>query len=231
MKKRLLIIDMKQSVKKIIFLLQNRRKNVQIGHKTIVGRRTSFEGNNVVGSNTFFVGNMGFGSYIGEHCEISADVGKYCSIGRNVRTVQGFHPTSEWVSTHPAFYSIEKQAGFSYATQRKYDEVKYANEENRLAVKIGNDTWICDNVMILAGVNIGDGAIVAAGAVVTKDVAPYSIVGGVPAREIRKRFSEDQIKKLMKIQWWNKPEEWIRLHAEEFQNIEDFLNNNEGQSV
>lgn len=216
-------MDIKQSIKRIALLIKNNRKNLQIGRKTIIGMRSVFEGNNVVGSNTFFVGNMGFGSYMGEHCEISAVIGRYCSIGRNVRTVQGFHPTSEWVSTHPAFYSREKQAGFSYVKQRKYDEVRYADKENKLAVRIENDIWIGDNVTILAGVSIGDGAIIATGAVVTKDVEPYAIVGGVPSKVIKYRFSEDIISKLLDAKWWNESEEWIKNHVDNFKNAEKFL--------
>ncbi len=68
---------------------------------------------------------------------------------------------------------------------------------------VGNDVWIGHKATIMAGVTIGDGAIIAAHSLVTKEVAPYSIVGGNPAREIRKRFTEDQIKKLLEIQWWN----------------------------
>lgn len=216
-------MSIKQSIKRIAFLLKNNRKKLQIGRKTIIGRCSFFEGNNVVGCNTFFVGNMGFGSYMGEHCEISTCIGRYCSIGRNVRTVQGFHPTSKWVSTHPAFYSPEKQAGFSYVKQRKYDEVRYADKENKLAVNIGNDTWIGDNVIILAGVSIGDGAIIATGAVVTKDVEPYAIVGGVPAKVIKYRFTEDIISKLLDVQWWNESEEWIKNYVDNFKNVEKFL--------
>ena len=216
-------MDIKQSIKRIAFLLKNNKKKLQIGHKTIIGIRSVFEGHNVVGNNTFFVGNMGYGTYMGDYCEVSADIGRYCSIGRNVRTVQGFHPTSEWVSTHPAFYSTEKQAGFSYVEQRKYAEVRYADKANKLAVKIGNDTWIGDNVIILAGVSIGDGAIIATGAVVTKDVSPYSVVGGIPAKVIKYRFTEDTIRKLLDIQWWNKSETWIKDHIDSFKNAEEFL--------
>lgn len=82
--------------------------------------------------------------------------------------------------------------------------------DNKGDIVIGNDVWIGYDAVIMAGVTIGDGAIIGTRAVVTKDVEPYSIVGGVPAKEIRKRFSPEVIKKLMEIQWWNWPIEKIR---------------------
>lgn len=75
------------------------------------------------------------------------------------------------------------------------------------------------------GCVIGDGAVVAAGAVVTENVQPYTIVGGVPAKPIRKRFSEEQIEQLLKIKWWNRDEVWLEQHVEEFRNIDIFLDN------
>ena len=82
---------------------------------------------------------------------------------------------------------------------------------------IGNDVWIGYDAVIMAGVHIGDGAIIGTRAVVAKDVEPYSIVGGVPAKEIRKRFAPEVIKKLMEIQWWNWPIEKIRSSIQNIQ--------------
>lgn len=81
--------------------------------------------------------------------------------------------------------------------------------DNKGDIIIGNDVWIGYDAVIMAGVTIGDGAIIGTRAVVTKDVAPYSIVGGVPAKEIRKRFAPEVIKRLQEIQWWDWPEEKI----------------------
>lgn len=82
--------------------------------------------------------------------------------------------------------------------------------DNKGDIVIGNDVWIGYDAVIMGGVTIGDGAIIGTRAVVTKDVEPYSIVGGVPAKEIRKRFAPEAIKRLLELQWWNWPEEKIR---------------------
>ena len=89
--------------------------------------------------------------------------------------------------------------------------------DNKGDIVIGNDVWIGYEAVILAGVTIGDGAVIGARAVVTKDIPPYTIVSGVPAKPIRKRFSQETIDLLLKIKWWNWPEERIRQHITEIQ--------------
>lgn len=89
--------------------------------------------------------------------------------------------------------------------------------DNKGDIIIGNDVWIGYEAVILAGVTVGDGAIIGARAVVTKDVPPYTIVGGVPAKTIRKRFSDDVISKLLKMKWWDWPEETIKRHISDIQ--------------
>ena len=94
-------------------------------------------------------------------------------------------------------------------------DIDYTKSINN-PVTIGNDVWIGANVCILPGISIGDGAVLAAGAVITKDVPPYAIVGGVPAKVIKYRFSEDIIKKLLKIKWWNWEEEKVKKNKDLF---------------
>ena len=98
--------------------------------------------------------------------------------------------------------------------------------DDNFSVVAGNDVWIGDRVLIKGGVRIGDGAVIGMGAVVTKDVPPYAVVGGVPARIIKMRFSENQISELLSQNIWEKPIEWIEENAEKFESIESFLKNN-----
>ena len=87
---------------------------------------------------------------------------------------------------------------------------------------ISSHVWIGANVLILNGVHIGDGAVIASGAVVTRDVAPYSIVGGVPAKEIRKRFSDEEISFLLRHPFWEQSDNWIEQHAKDFSSVEKY---------
>lgn len=175
---------LKKFVKRIFYRVKYHGKSIKLGHGCNIGGFDSrFEGNNVIGDNSLFSGYIGYGSYIGKNCWIEGKIGRFCSIANEVEIIVGNHPGQLFVSTHPAFFSVEKQAGFTYVNNNLFEELSYA-EENYF-VSIGNDVWIGQGVRILNGVKIGDGAILAAGAVVVKDVPPYSVVGGVPAKQIR----------------------------------------------
>lgn len=214
-----------KTAKVVFYKYMFRKKNVKIDWScNLAAKGVLCEGRNVFHKNVSYRGRIGYGSFIGENCDLKANIGRYCSIGKNVRTESGTHPTRGFVSTHPCFYSTKKQAGFSYVDKDRFSEDVYVDKEQHVAV-IGNDVWIGSNVLILPGVHISDGAIVAAGAVVAADVEPYTIVGGVPAKIIRKRFTEQQISELLEIQWWNWPESRIREQAIRFDNIDAFLEN------
>lgn len=214
---------LKRIIKYVYYRCKNRGKNVKIGKgSNLGGFNTVLEGGNVIGDNVTFVGEMGFGSYVGGNSYINAKIGRYCTIASKVSTVLGTHPTKDFVTIHPAFFSTKKQSGFTYVRKEKFQECVYADEQKH-SVVIGNDVWIGQNVLLRGGIKIGDGAIVAMGSVVTKDVPPYAIVGGVPAKVIKYRFDEETISKLLEVRWWDRPEKWIRENAEKFENAIEFL--------
>ena len=190
---------------------------------SIYGRCSTFEAYNRIGRESTFSGKMGYGSYIGKNSHLNATIGRYCCISDRVHTVSGTHPASKFVSVHPSFYSVQKQSGFSYVHENWFQETLVNPVDGKTSVYIGNDVWIGCDVTLLGGIQIGDGAIIAAGAVVNTDVEPYTVVGGVPAKPIRKRFREDQIAFLQEFRWWEKDPSWLREYVSLFQNVEDLM--------
>ncbi len=148
-------------------------------------------------------------------------VGKFSSLGPRLRMAVGEHPTRKIVSTHPAFFSIWKNHICTFVNKQKFDEFKYV--DGKFHFVIGNDVWIGSDVVLLEGHKIGDGAIVGAGSVVTKDIPPYEIWAGSPAHFIRKRFGDEQIAELLEIKWWDWPISEIRQRADSFEDVETFL--------
>ncbi|CAG9432945.1 CatB-related O-acetyltransferase [Providencia alcalifaciens] len=159
-------------------------------------------GNVQVGSHTYFAGTI----------SSNAVIGKYCSIGPNTRIGGlGLHPTN-YISTHPIFYSTKKQSGKTFVKIDHFIEYK--------ETIIGNDVWIGVNCVILDGIKVGNGVIIAAGSIVTQDIPDYAIVGGVPARIIKYRYSESEILLLNRLKWWNLSD----IELNEMQ--QDFRDNN-----
>lgn len=214
-------------IKKIkYFIMKFRWKNkCSLASKTVVDRNAVFEGKNAVRENSKILNSkLGYATYVGENCFLkNALIGKYTCIANDVKTISGAHPTSQYVSIHPAFYSKITPIGLTYSEKDYFKEYEWLDEKKNITIKIGNDVWIGEGVRILDGVKIDDGAIIAAGAVVVKDVPAYAVVGGVPAKIIKYRFKEEQIKKLLQCAWWNRDEAWIKACAIKFRDIEEFL--------
>ena len=216
----------KKLIKYVLNRIIARKNHVIIQGSTDIRINNNWGGKNIVGENTLISrSSVGFATYIGSNCRLDmVSIGKYCAIGSNVCIISATHPTKQFVSIHPAFYSTRKQAGFSYVEENLFEEIKFVNR-GKQSVIIENDVWIGDNVSILGGVTIHNGAIIGTGAVVTRDVLPYTIVGGVPAKKIGQRFEKKQIEWLINYKWWEKPEEWIVAHKADFLSIDQFIKN------
>lgn len=200
--------------------IENRRKNVRLKWPARIGPRAVFEDHIRVRENSRIEGRVGRCTYIGNDCNLFCDIGRFCSIAPEVMTIIGRHPLDKHVSTSPATYSKFGQCGKSYHYDSSFAEFKGVGCSE---VLIENDVWIGPRVMIVGGVTIHNGAVVLAGAVVTKDVPPYAIVAGVPAKVIRYRFPEDTIRRLLELAWWDKPDEWLERHAERMDDVDAFL--------
>jgi acetyltransferase-like isoleucine patch superfamily enzyme len=152
----------------------------------------------------FDIGEFSYGVpkiwWWGESARLS--IGKFCSFANGIDILLGGNHRVDWVTTYP-FSAI---SDWPEAAQIP------GHPSTNGDVVIGNDVWIGYNATILSGVTIGDGAVVGAHAVVTRDVAPYAIVGGNPARSIRMRFTDEIIEQLLKVAWWNWDLERIRRH-------------------
>jgi len=144
------------------------------------------------------------GSFVNCSEESPVEIGAFCAIGPGVRFFcQANHPTET-----AANYALQHQL---FKTKSTYEYLRTNGP-----IKLGHDVWVGTDAIILSGVTIGDGAVVAAGSVVTKDVPPYAIVGGNPAKFIKKRFSDETIAAMLKIRWWDWPLERLMQEKSAF---------------
>jgi phosphonate metabolism protein (transferase hexapeptide repeat family) len=162
---------------------------------------------------------LGDYSYVVHDAEIAyAQIGKFCSIAAMTRINPGNHPM--WRAS---------QAHFSYRASRYFagerDEASFFDWRRSHAVTLGDDVWVGHGAIILPGRRIGTGAVIAAGAIVTKDVQPYAIVAGNPARHLRWRFEPELHEPLMALGWWNWSHDRLRAALPDFRNlaIHDFI--------
>ena len=184
-----------------------RRREAQIGRRCEILAGTRIE-----------YASLGDYSYLGENCEVAdAVIGKFTAIANSVRIGAPNHPMGR-ASQHrftycPEYYEASATRDRDFFAERRGDRVI-----------VGNDVWIGHAAILLPGVTVGDGAVIAAGAVVSRDVAPYTIVGGVPARPIRKRFDDSVAASLRRIAWWDWPDELIFERLADFRSeaIEEF---------
>ena len=199
--------------------LQNelQKRGSSISENVLTNGRTVIGAHVTVGSGDFRDASVGDFTYARHNVQLNgAKIGRFCSIASNVSLILSTHPTS-FVSTYPGFYGAPESFIFPFGKVEFDNAPKNADG---VSLTIGNDVWIGTDVLIMPGLVIGDGAIIGAKALVTKDVPPYAIVGGVPAKIIRFRFSPENVTFLLEQKWWNWPIEKIGRFAPLFSDVE-----------
>ncbi len=199
-----MLSELEYLISKIIKKLHFRAVKKSVIHKS----------SSVAAGTQFINSNMDKHSFCGYDCTIvNTSIGSFCSIAGNCE-IGGASHSIDWVSTSPVFNENKDQI------KKKYSYHKYNNTKK---TKIGNDVWIGAKCLIKSGVTICDGAVVGMGSVVTKDIPPYEIWAGNPAKLIRKRFNDDVINKLLEVKWWEFDDEKLNKYSQYFNNIDKFL--------
>ena len=207
-------------------------KDNQIGqnvrtYRDVLIRESKIGDNSLVGDDCFITGceigknviverrNLLFNSMIGSRTTLgwnntirNAEIGKFCSVAWNCTIGGAQHPLHRLTTS---FFPFDKTYGVVNETELSEIEGAYLKP-----IIIGNDVWIAAGVQVLRGVNVGDGAVLGGGTIVTKDVPPYEIWAGVPAKKIGQRFSDEIIAELMEIKWWNLPIDDIKDNIDLF---------------
>lgn len=190
-----------------------RVRQATLGRYTEIGARTAF-----------VESSMGDYSYVVNDSDvIYTTIGKFCSIAAHTRINPGNHPMQRASQSH---FTYRASAYFDDAE----DDAEFFAWRRSTPVTIGHDVWIGHGAIILPGRSIGTGAVVAGGAIVTKDVAPYTIVAGNPARPVRRRFPEEIAERLLALAWWDWPHAKLREGLDDFRKlpVEAFLEKHGG---
>ena len=184
--------------------------NLNVSKLAFIDRFSKINNRAKVNRNVHIIDStIGRYSYVGPNSWICiADVGSFCSFAANVNIGLGNH-TINYKSTSPIFTEVHNATGHSWIKEDKSLPFK--------RTIIGNDVWIGYGAKVIGGVHIGDGACVGAGALVTKDVPPYAVVGGVPAKILKYRFSKETIENLLAEKWWEKDDEELKKTTSRFQ--------------
>ena len=215
----LMVRTVRTSISRWFLYIKNKQRfwgRVRFNSSVVITECSELEGSNTIGDRSYFSGYMGYGTYVCNDCSITGNIGRFCSIAPEVKNSLGIHPISEpYVSTSPMFFSLRKQTGETFAQMQLFEEMKSP-------IAIGHECWIGQRSFIVGGVRVGTGAVVLAGAVVIKDVPPYAIVGGVPAKVLKYRYDEETIDFLLRTEWWNMPVGWLKENYELFSDIDKF---------
>lgn len=160
---------------------------------------------------------LGDFSYCAGYNQIDyATIGKFCSIASFVRINPGNHPAFTRIAQHHFTY---RSSCYGMGS----DDADFFDWRRSRPVSVGNDVWIGHNASVMPGVVIGNGAVIGTGSVVTKDVAPFSVVVGVPAKQIKLRFSPDLIRRIEKVAWWDWDYDTLKVRLQDFRSTDEFI--------